>query len=793
MKQFWDKLKKYWSIFLALFVLILGTALLLADPVAPDTFEVLEGHPLPHDIYSEIDFETVDYKKSEAAGRLAEENTPLCYRLDVDKMSQTIRQIDELLLKLKRAAHQADVGVTVASAEPTIELSDSEEKAIRLLVKTEHLDVLGESWKEAVRFGLLGNTHEKLGANKKLFVIHTDGTVRDTPVVHTKYYRKDALVRKMLCDIYEDRIPDSKMKDSKLTAYFNDIITENLFPDKVLTMAHREAAVEKAKVYRKVLAGQLLLARTNNLTKEDVQLYQAYREKLGEDLQRGSNGSVVFYRLCVILALLFFMGLYVYHQYPEIATDSKAVWLCCGVILLCLLMFRVIAAGFFLLADLGGIPHWTVFLVLPLAVPSLLISVIYGYRPAVYIGIFVSGVAACTLNNPFAVLMTGVLVSSIAAFMVRSVIHYKQFFVRALLVCSAATLLCSMVFAGNYAFSSAPPESLVSKQQKLMEQTGEDGKKAEAGAGKIFGVQVFVPSTGELTPVFKFRVCTFFFGLLLIPVISGLVTVSLAQLMLFMLESCFGVTSSMTYLSYTDRNHKLLKELQISAPGTYHHCERVALLAENAANAIGLDRVRVQACALFHDVGKLKYPNMFTENNAPGEENMHRSFAPLQSVNIIKEHVAYGLELGKQYKLPPLLLRAIQSHHGTDFISFFYANARKEAEEAGLPEPDEKDFHYDGPLATDKEVVLIMLADCCEAAVQSIHELTVEKVHNMVNMLFEKKQQGGQLDDSPFTLKELHTVHKVFVDSLLSMHNKRIAYPDQEDKHTKKQKGRKIS
>lgn len=172
---------------------------------------------------------------------------------------------------------------------------------------------------------------------------------------------------------------------------------------------------------------------------------------------------------------------------------------------------------------------------------------------------------------------------------------------------------------------------------------------------------------------------------------------------------------------------------------------------------------------------------------------MHRQYAPLQSVGIIKQHVAYGMELGKKNKLPPLLLRAIQSHHGTDFISFFYQNALKEAEAQGKPAPDEKNFHYDGPLASDKEVALIMLADCCEAAVQSIQDLTAEKVQNMVNMLFEKKQKNGQLDASPLTMKELHQIQKAFVDSLLSMHNKRISYPDQEDKNSKKQKGKRTS
>ena len=793
MKQLWDKIRIYWQHALALLLFVVFTALLLASPATPDTFEVSEGYPLLNNIYSEIDFETLDYEKSEAAGQLASETTPRCFRQDEQKMNHTLHMLDDLIRKLKEIAENSGNKTTVDQAGGMPDLLEEEKLAIRILVDTEQLDILAEAWKDSVRFGILTSAHGKLDANEKLY-ISRGNTARDIPVEHTKYYRKNGLIRKILHDIYDGNIAGLDPKNSPLAAYLDQVIAENLFPDDDLTEKHKEQAIENAKTYRKIQAGQLLLEKTNQLTWENVQLYRSYREALGSDPQRGSSSAVVLYRLGVLLVLLFFMALYVFHQYPEIATNTRAVWIWCGVILLCLLMFRMISSGFFLLADFGGIPQRIVFLMLPLAVPSLLISVIYGYRSAIYIGIFVSGIAACTLNNPFAVLVTGSLVSAISAFVVRAVIHYKQFFARAFIACSAMLIVCAVIFAGDYAFASAPPENVAAEQEKQLEQyKQEKGIEGEDGNGKIFGVQVFLPATGEIAPVFKYRVRTIFSGIFLIPLISGLVTVSLAQLLLFMLESCFRVTSSLSYLSYTDRNHKLLKDLQISAPGTYHHCERVSLLAENAASMIGLDRVRVQACALFHDIGKLKYPNMFTENNAPGEENMHKNYAPLQSVNIIKEHVAYGLELGRKNKLPPLLLRAIQSHHGTDFISFFYLNAQKEAAARGEAEPDEKDFHYNGPLASDKEVVLIMLADCCEAAVQSIPDLTVEKVQNMVNMLFEKKQKGGQLDASPLTLKELHQVQKAFVDSLLSMHNKRISYPDQGDKNTKKQKGKKKS
>lgn len=787
MKQFWEMCKKHWPAFLALMLLILVAAFLVANPVMPDRFEVIEGYPLPKNIYSEVDFETLDYEKSEAAGRLAARQAPRCFTLDMKKVDETNRQIDLFVKELEDWA-KSENETPADGSVPIIDKS-----LVQILVNTGRLYDLRDAWKDSVQFGILALPPNKLRPNEKLFISYSSGATRDMLVEHTKYYRKSTMIQRMINDLYGERYQEVNHQNKALETRLGSVISENLTFDEKMSQKKQEAAVENAKIYRQIHRGQLLLEKTNKLTPEDMQLYQSHREALDSDPQRGTSSSVVLYRLGVILALLFFMALYVYQQFPEIANNNRAVWLWCGVILLCLIVFRSVTSGFFLLAEFSGMPQWTVFLVLPLAVPSLLISVIYGYRPAIYIGIFMSGITACTLNNPFAVLLTGVLVSAVSAFMVRSVIHYKQFFMHAFLVCTVATAICSAIFAGQYAFTGAAPEADVTSQQQLLEQSREaEGAEADDD-GKVLGIQMFIPSTGELAPLFKHRVRTVFNGLLLIPVISGLTAVLLAQLLLFMLESCFRVTSSMSYLSYTDRNHKLLKELQISAPGTYHHCERVALLAENAASAIGLDRVRVQACALFHDVGKLKYPNMFTENNTPGEENMHKNFEPLQSVNIIKEHVSYGLELGKKNKLPQLLMRAIQSHHGTDFISFFYSNAQKDAAEKGLPEPKEEDFHYNGPLPTDKEVVLIMLADCCEAAVQSIPDLTAEKVQNMVNMLFEKKQKGGQLDGSPLTLKELHIVRKAFEDSLLSMHNKRIAYPDQENKKANKQKGKQKS
>lgn len=243
--------------------------------------------------------------------------------------------------------------------------------------------------------------------------------------------------------------------------------------------------------------------------------------------------------------------------------------------------------------------------------------------------------------------------------------------------------------------------------------------------------------------------------------------------MLTVLESFLGVTTNMTFLAYTDRNHPLLKRLQMEAPGTYHHCERVASIAEKAATVIGCNPWKVQACALFHDIGKLSDPGKFTENS--GGTNCFDNLSPEESAAIIRKHVSYGLELARKYKLKPSLRTSIACHHGTDFISFFYQLAKKDHPET----VSESDFRYEGPLPQNKENTILMLADCCEAALRSSAMPTPEEVYQKVDEIFQHKYLHGQLNDSILTFEELNQIKESFVNTLITMNHVRIAYPKQ--------------
>lgn len=199
----------------------------------------------------------------------------------------------------------------------------------------------------------------------------------------------------------------------------------------------------------------------------------------------------------------------------------------------------------------------------------------------------------------------------------------------------------------------------------------------------------------------------------------------------------------------------------------------MAALVEGAALAIGLDSLKLQACALFHDVGKLKRPELFTENHPTGIRPLE-GFTPLEAVALLKEHVTYGLELAKRYKLPPLVRDAIQHHHGNDFVSFFYDKLKRE----GAKDLNEADFRYPGPLPQGKEVSVLMLADSCQAAVQSINlqERNMKNVTEMVSSVFDRKISRGQLNESRLTLGELTRVREAFLAEFARSISERISY-----------------
>ena len=239
-------------------------------------------------------------------------------------------------------------------------------------------------------------------------------------------------------------------------------------------------------------------------------------------------------------------------------------------------------------------------------------------------------------------------------------------------------------------------------------------------------------------------------------------------------ESTFDIVTNIKLLEMSNPNHPLMKRLLMEAPGTYHHSVMVANLAEVAAEEVGGNPVVARIGAYYHDIGKLKRPYFFGENQRGGD-NPHSKITPNLSTLIIVSHVKDGIELAKEYKVPKILQDMIEQHHGTTLVKYFYYTMKNSAEN---PEDiKEEDFRYPGPKPTTKEAGILMLADSVEAAVRSINEPTKGKIEAMVNNIIKDKLNSDQLVNCDLTLRDLEKIRKCFLKSLDGIYHHRIEYP----------------
>lgn len=255
------------------------------------------------------------------------------------------------------------------------------------------------------------------------------------------------------------------------------------------------------------------------------------------------------------------------------------------------------------------------------------------------------------------------------------------------------------------------------------------------------------------------------------------------------LEGMFRLTTDISWLEQGDLNHKLLRRMQLEAPGTFHHSLIVASLAEAAAEAVGANAAMCRVCAYFHDIGKLNKPEYFIENQQDGQENPHDALTPTMSSLIIIAHVKDGVDLALKHRLNPRVIDIIREHHGDSLVTYFYRRAQELKREEmakiekklenpeDLPKVDQKNFRYPGPRPKSRESGIISLADAVESASRSLKKPTPGKIRALVEDLVEARVCDGQLDQCELTIRDLTVVKEVFSKTLRSMMHSRIDYP----------------
>jgi hypothetical protein len=253
---------------------------------------------------------------------------------------------------------------------------------------------------------------------------------------------------------------------------------------------------------------------------------------------------------------------------------------------------------------------------------------------------------------------------------------------------------------------------------------------------------------------------------------NAIASVSIAIMLIPGAEQFAGVDTDLTLLEWSDLNRPLLRRLSLEAPGTYAHTIAIANLAESASNAIGANGLLARVGALYHDIGKLKKPQYFAENQAKGR-NPHDKLKPTTSAAIIRNHVLEGLELAEENKLPRGVMQFIREHHGTGPITYFLEKAK---ERDGVP-ANTAEFAYPGPSPRSIETAVVMLADGVEASVRVLHDPTPQKIREVIDRIVRQRIDQGQLREAPITLAQLETVKDQFTRVLSGMYHSRIEYP----------------
>jgi putative nucleotidyltransferase with HDIG domain len=481
-------------------------------------------------------------------------------------------------------------------------------------------------------------------------------------------------------------------------------------------MIYNAEATNKAREAARAAVEPVRILEGTEIIREDEIVTQRHLEQLEAlGLLRGVSGYPVFFGLAFILLLLFLViGLFCYIFRPAIYNDNKRLFLL-GLITVLTLIFSI-AANYF-----SGY-------LIPVAMGVILIAILLDGGLALLMSIVFAVFVVITTGNDFRLMLVALFGGLVAAYSV-SRLHRRSDLARAGLYVAAVNVFTYM---GLFLY----------------------------GGTLRFGYDVLRE-----------------FGLnTLAAVGNGIFSAVMAIGLLPYLESAFGLTTPVTLLELSDPGHPLLKQLLMEAPGTYHHSLLVANLAEAAAEAVGADPLLTRVGAFYHDIGKLKRPYFFIENQLGG--NPHERISPNLSTLIITSHIKDGLEMAKEYKLPKVIRDIIVQHHGNSLVSFFYKQAEKESSDRDSLR--EEDFRYEAPTPQTKEAAIIMLADSVEAAVRSLAKPSLGRLEATVRKIIKEKLDDGQFDQCDITYKELDIIANTFVKILSGIYHTRIEYPEKE-------------
>ena len=458
-----------------------------------------------------------------------------------------------------------------------------------------------------------------------------------------------------------------------------------------------------------VMAGDHIIGKGEEVTEEKAQIIAALE---AENDRRFSDSYSVWGQMWgqLLLAIIAFVALYMFLKNTRHPIlDDNRKVL--FVMLIIVLMSAVVALV------VRGNPEWV--LLVPLCIVPILMRVFFDMRVALYIHLTTVIILANLVPNSFEFIFYQLVTGMMSIIAVRNLEQRSQFFVLALVI-----FLC---------YSFIYTAGVLSQDTNLLSLSGE-------------------------------KYLIFF--------LNALLTL-MAYPMIYLFEHLLGITSNLTLMELSSTGHPALRELSRRAPGTFQHSVQVANIAEDLVSELGGNALLAKVGALYHDIGKVRNPIYFTENQN-GTFNPHDELDYAESAQIITSHVTDGLDLAHRYHLPAEVRDFIRTHHGTTYTGYFYAKERERHPDGNF---DITAFRYPGPRPYSRETAVVMIVDTVEAACRSLKQHTKENTDEMIDRLIDSKMQEGQLNNCPLSLKDIALIRKFLKEKMMSIYHVRVEYP----------------
>jgi len=736
-----------WALLIA--VTIIFTILLYPNLVIKKHSYKL-GDVVTRDIKAVKNFLIEDKNATEASRKQAVENVLTVYDHDVNisqKTNQrikkafddlratieTIKSIDSLkksetspseneeqkltvhnLIWQKKTGFEEKIGISVSDADyKTLEL-EAFSSDISNLISTISAEIYDN--------GVVANKEMLLKEADRGIILSDIKTKNEMLVYDLKHFygldQAKIMVTVIGNPILRNKTPDLR---NLIVDFAQRLIQPNITLNRSETEERKKAAYSEVKpIFYKIKAGEMLLREGERVTKDQLLKLKIYQEGVkNEKVLTNCIGSALFI-LCILMTIYALC----IHNRPNLNNTKNLLFLATV-----LITFFFISSVSESLAD--SVSHFTPFSIsadsvsygIPIAAGAMTTCLFLGIELAIPIAMLIAIGTAIIFKNRFDIFIYFLLNSLMAAYWMQNCRERKVFIKAGLKLGLLNVILVTVIdvyIGGSTIF-------------KLMWDWG------------------FAFSGG---------------------IGAGIVTAGIAPLV----EIAFDYTTDIKLLELANLDQPILRRLMLEAPGTYHHSVIVGTMVEAAASEIGANPSLAKVCGYFHDIGKIKKPLYFIENQANGV-NRHDKLAPSMSSLILIAHIKDGVEIAKQNKLGNAIIETIRQSHGTSLISYFYDKARQLKGENGV---NIDDFRYPGPKPQTREAGLVMLADAVEAASRTLSNPTPARILGLVQNLINKIFSDGQLDNCELTLRDLHNIAKSYNKILNGIYHHRIEYPEKQ-------------